>query len=141
MAELQHRRFSVPCTLANTAAHLLGPVEPERLEFLRGAGPWLPYREIATVLGWFGPAQRAYSVVPILAKAVMECSAAAGGASGSSSGDGWRLQAANAGKPVVHYRWEGCLGALRRAAVLYEAVCPLLRVDVLGMRLNQGAGF
>ena len=41
----------------------------------------------------------------------------------------------------MHYRWEGCLGAMRRGAVLYEAVVPLLSPETLAMRLNQCAGF
>ena len=136
LEELHHRGLSPP-TGAPADAPLLGPVEAERVAFLRAAGPWLPYREIATVLGWRGPAARAYTVVPLLAKAVLE----GAGAARVPPTDGWRLPASGAGRPVVHYRWAGCLGALRRAAVLYEAVAPLLPADTLGLRLNQRAGF
>ena len=123
-----------------SSAHVRGAVEPERIDFLRAAGPWLPYREIVTVLGWWGPAARAYSIGPLLAKAVLDGRAAHGHC---PEGD-WRRQATGAGgtgKGLVHYRWEGCLGALRRGAVLYESLAASVSAETLGVRLHTHAGF
>ena len=135
--ERHHRcRPSTTTLLPADSAYLLAPLVPERVAFLRAAGPWLPYHEIATVLGWTGPLRKAYHIVPLLAKGFLQPH--------GIRDECWRARGPGGPQKPFQYCWERCLGALRRAAVLHDALLvaePGLAWEQVSIQLNRLAGF
>ena len=135
LSDLLHRHGCAPPTaLAPASAYLLAPLEPERVAFLHAAGHWLPYAEIATVLGWTGPLRRAFHVVPLLARGWLT----------GVRDEQWRDRGRDpAGRPL-QYCWSRCLGAWRRAAVLHDALQAMaarLPMERVSVELHRVAGF
>ena len=135
LSELLHRHRCPPPGPSTApppeSAYLLKPLEPERMDFLHAAGQWLPYHELATVLGWTGPLRKAFHLVPLLAKGLL--------GTDRLPDEAWRDPAAR----PLRYRWQRCLGAWRRAAVLHDVLqaTPGLPLDRVSMELNRRAGF